>query len=167
MTCSVCGRVLADSATRCASCGARTATAEPRDGFAYTPDAGNAAREPKPDGAFDWYLRSFSKYADFDGRATRSEYWWFILMNVVVSAAILFVGILVKVPWLYLVYSVAALIPSFAVTIRRLHDTGRSGWWWFIGFLPVLGAIILLIFTLQDTEPRTNAYGPNPKEQWS
>lgn len=167
MTCAVCGRILTDGTTRCASCGARAATAEPRESFTYTADPAGAPRELKPDGPFEWYLRSFSKYAEFGGRATRSEYWYFFLMNIAVSAVLAVGGFFVRLPWAYLIYAVAALIPGFAVMVRRLHDTGRSGWWWLISFLPLIGQIVLLVFLAQDTEPSSNSYGPNPKNQWT
>ena len=167
MTCAVCGRILADGATRCASCGARAAVAEPTEPFAYTADTAGSRREPKPDGAFEWYLRAFSKFAELDGRATRSEYWYFFLMNIVVSVGLAVLGDLVRSPWLSGLYVLAALVPSFTVMVRRLHDTGRSGWWWLISFLPLIGGIVLLVFFVQDSDPGPNAYGPNPKTHWT
>lgn len=61
-------------------------------------------------------------------------------------------------------FCLAVLIPSIAVGVRRLHDTGRTGWWLLIGFIPLIGAIVLIVFFVLDSQPGTNAYGPNPKE---
>lgn len=91
----------------------------------------------------------------------------FVLFNILVGAAIGFVFGLIGmqeagmvVSWLY---SLAALLPGLGVFVRRLHDTGRSGWWWLIAFLPVLGAIVLFVFMCLDSQPGENKYGPNPK----
>ena len=109
----------------------------------------------------DWYLAVWKKYAVFDGRARRTEYWTFALVNFVI-------GLLAYIPIPFLlipllVYDIAALIPGLAVAVRRLHDTGRSGWWLLIGLVPLAGAIILLVFYLTDSQPGSNQYGPNPK----
>jgi uncharacterized membrane protein YhaH (DUF805 family) len=61
------------------------------------------------------------------------------------------------------IYTLAILIPSIAVTVRRLHDTGRSGWWWLIGLIPLIGWIVLFVFMVLDSDPETNEYGPSPK----
>ncbi|HEX5436447.1 MAG TPA: DUF805 domain-containing protein [Gemmatimonadaceae bacterium] len=116
-----------------------------------------------------WYLAVLSKYADFSGRSRRMEYWMFALMNIVISIAIAIVMAIAGgrnsvMPGLIMgCYSLFVFIPSIAVAVRRLHDIGRSGWWLFIGFIPLLGGIVLLIFSLQDSEPGPNEYGPNPK----
>ncbi|GAC1476852.1 MAG: DUF805 domain-containing protein [Gemmatimonadaceae bacterium] len=115
------------------------------------------------------YIEVLEKYAQFDGRAQREEYWMFTLVNILVSFAIGLVGLvgLVKGPYginvLAVIYSVALIIPSLAVTIRRLHDTGRTGWWLLVGCVPIIGAIVLIVFAVQDSQPGTNEYGPNPK----
>ncbi|MQF94155.1 MAG: DUF805 domain-containing protein [SAR202 cluster bacterium] len=100
----------------------------------------------------------FSQYFVFEGRARRSEYWWFILLNVI--AGFLFLAIF---PPLYFIYALGTIIPSLAVMVRRLHDTGRSGWWFFFGFVPFLGPIVLLIFMVMDSEFGQNQYSPDPK----
>ena len=94
----------------------------------------------------------FSKYATFSGRARRSEYWWFVLLNFVVG----------MIPVLNFIWGVVALIPSLAVCVRRLHDTGRSGWWLLLALVPVLN-LILIYFYLCDSQPGVNQYGENPK----
>ena len=111
-----------------------------------------------------WYMEVLRKYAEFGGRARRSEYWWFVLINTLASFALLAVDMFVGTGFLYYLYALAVLIPSLAVGVRRLHDTGRSGWWLLIAFIPLIGAIILLVFLFQDSEPGTNQYGPNPKQ---
>jgi uncharacterized membrane protein YhaH (DUF805 family) len=116
-----------------------------------------------------WYLDVLKKYAVFHGRARRKEYWMFVLFNLLISIVL---GILDNVlgtvteagqGLLGLVYSLAVLIPGLAVAVRRLHDTGRSGWWLLIGLIPCLGAIILIVFMVQDSDPGDNEHGPNPK----
>jgi uncharacterized membrane protein YhaH (DUF805 family) len=87
----------------------------------------------------------FSKYADFGGRATRSEYWWFILFIVLVSVATSLVS-----DTLAALFSLATLLPSIAAAARRLHDTNRSGWWQLIVLVPVIGLVILIVFLAQE-----------------
>lgn len=113
-------------------------------------------------------------YAGFSGRARRSEYWWWSLVFTVVLVAWVALGLLVvaasgesdvvssAVGGSYVAVYLALLVPTIAVLVRRLHDVGRSGWWYLIGFVP-LGGIVLLVFTCLDSEPRPNAYGPSPK----
>jgi uncharacterized membrane protein YhaH (DUF805 family) len=118
-----------------------------------------------------WYLLAWQRATEFSGRSRRKEYWYFNLFNgiVVIFIALFAVafsdqGKPAMVPFgLMGVYSVVVFVPSLAVTIRRLHDTGRSGWWYFIAFVPLIGGIVLLIFTVLDSDPDRNEYGPNPK----
>ena len=108
------------------------------------------------------YLEPFTKYADFSGRATRSEYWLFTIINSVILAVLL--GLAAAISWwilaVFAVFYLAVLLPSLAVLVRRLHDTGRSGWWILISFVP-FGGIVLLIFTLMGSGG-PNDYGPEP-----
>jgi len=116
----------------------------------------------------DWYLKCLRDYATFSGRARRTEYWMFFLFNIIVSiffsvidAAMLnFLGFKV---FLESLYSLAVLIPSIAVGVRRLHDTNRTGWWMLLSFVPIIGWIILLVFMVQNSDPEFNDYGANPK----
>ncbi|WP_025273439.1 DUF805 domain-containing protein [Haloglycomyces albus] len=114
----------------------------------------------------NWYLTAWKKYAVFSGRSRRRELWWFILINAIIG---LILSTLAQQTdgWFWSVitwiYGVLIIIPSIAVQVRRLHDTGRTGWWWFIGFIPIVGTIILIVFWLFDSEAGTNRYGPNPK----
>ena len=112
----------------------------------------------------EWYFEVFRKYAEFEGRSRRSEYWMFFLINVVVSIGLgIAEGIVGGGGLLSLLYMLVTIIPSLAVTVRRLHDTGRSGMWMLILFVPLIGLILFLVYTAQDSEAGTNQYGPNPK----
>ena len=119
----------------------------------------------------DWYLDVLkNKYATFSGRARRKEYWMFVLINLVVSVVLALIdGLIGSVSesgmgLLSSVYSIGVLIPSLALSVRRLHDIGRTGWWVLISIIPVIGAVVLLVFMLLDSEPGSNRYGANPKE---
>jgi uncharacterized membrane protein YhaH (DUF805 family) len=111
----------------------------------------------------NWYLEVLKKYVEFDGRARRTEYWMFALVNFIVSLVLAFLLGRVLGGVIPALYSLAVLLPSIAVTIRRLHDTGRTGWWWLIVFVPVIGWIVLLIFMVLDSDAGENQYGPSPK----
>lgn len=113
-----------------------------------------------------WYLEAFRRYAEFSGRSRRRAYWFFVLFNLIVSFVLAGVDAALMGPdsgLLLPLYGLAALIPGIAVSVRRLHDIGRSGWWLLIGLIPLVGAIVLLVFYVQDSQPGDNAYGPNPK----
>lgn len=94
----------------------------------------------------------FGKYATFSGRARRSEYWWFVLANVIIGC----------IPFVNFIWGLAVLIPSLAVGVRRLHDTGRSGWWMLLAVVPVAN-FLLIYFYACDSQPGANQYGENPK----
>jgi uncharacterized membrane protein YhaH (DUF805 family) len=108
------------------------------------------------------------KYADFTGRARRSEYWWFFLFNVLVGAVASVIDSILGTRYgsgtglVQALVQLALLIPGIAVGVRRLHDTGRSGWWLLIGLVPIVGWIVLLVFFLQDSQAE-NQYGESPK----
>lgn len=129
----------------------------------------------------------FRRYATFNGRARRSEFWWFYLFTVIVSMA--FFAVLVSIGLgsgmassdpdtaslggglaftlvnvLSFVVSLALLVPSLAVMWRRLHDTDRSGLWWFIGLIPLIGGIVLIVFWAQDSTRGPNRFGPSPED---
>lgn len=105
----------------------------------------------------------FNKYATFSGRACRSEYWWFSLFNVLVGVVVSAISLAVKMPFLATLLQVLVFLPSLAVGVRRLHDTGKSGWMYLVGFIPVIGAIWLLVLFCTDSQPGANEYGENPK----
>jgi uncharacterized membrane protein YhaH (DUF805 family) len=118
----------------------------------------------------EWYTLVWKRYAEFEGRSRRKEYWMFSLINMLIVLAaelagfvLLFIGIGVIVFPLLILYSLALLIPSLAVSVRRLHDTGKSGWWLLIGLIPLIGGIVLIVFLASDSEPGVNLYGPSPK----
>jgi uncharacterized membrane protein YhaH (DUF805 family) len=118
----------------------------------------------------NWYFEVLKKYAVFEGRARRKEYWFFILFNLLISMALAFVDRLTGyvdpetgVGILSGLYALGVMLPGIAVSVRRLHDTGRSGWWLLITFVPVLGAIVFFYFMVLDSNTETNEYGPFPK----
>ena len=117
----------------------------------------------------NWYFQVLKKYAVFDGRARRKEYWYFVLFNSIIGFVLGLIeslaGIAPEMGYsvLGLIYGLAVLLPGLGVGIRRLHDTGRSGWWLFISLIPLIGAIILLILMATDSQEGTNQYGPSPK----
>lgn len=112
----------------------------------------------------NWYLEVLKKYTVFGGRAHRTEYWMFFLINFLIAFGIFLVeGVLGLAGMLSLLYALAVFLPALAVLVRRLHDTGRSGWWVLVGLVPLVGGIVLLVFACLDSEPGPNAYGANPK----
>lgn len=124
----------------------------------------------------NYYIEVLKKYAVFEGRAQRKEYWMFFLINfllgiviqILVGLAVSFGGsssesIISILGSLWGLYSLAILIPSIAVSIRRLHDTNHSGWWLLINLIPFAGLIVFIIFMATDSQPGENRYGPNPK----
>jgi uncharacterized membrane protein YhaH (DUF805 family) len=118
----------------------------------------------------NWYTTVLKKYAVFTGRARRKEFWMFVLFNVIISFVL---GIVDGVAGLNkngfgvlgAIYTLAVLIPGIAVSIRRLHDTDRSGWMLLLGLIPLVGAIILLVFYIGEGTPGTNRFGPDPKRE--
>ena len=98
----------------------------------------------------------FSKYADFNGRASRSEYWWFVLAEVIV----LIVASLIH-QFVYVIAALGFLLPALAVGARRLHDIGKSGWWLLLGLIPLVN-LVLLYFSVQPSQPESNEYGAPP-----
>lgn len=111
----------------------------------------------------NWYLDVLTKkYAQFTGRARRMEFWMFALVNVLISIGLSIIGWLVGFPYLDGIYGLAVLVPGIAVTVRRLHDTNRSGWWALIAIIPIVGFIVLLVFTVQPGDRGANPYGDDP-----
>jgi uncharacterized membrane protein YhaH (DUF805 family) len=111
-----------------------------------------------------WFIEALKKYAVFSGRARRSEYWYFVLFYALLYAVFLGVGFAIKVPFIVAIVVFGLLLPHWGVSVRRLHDTGRSGWWILLGIIPLVGFIVLLVFFTADSEAGANKYGPNPKE---
>lgn len=106
-----------------------------------------------------------TKYATFSGRARRSEYWFFALAYLIASVVANIIDQMIGTQLFVYILALALLLPSLAVGVRRLHDTGRSGWWILIGLVPIVGFIVLIVFYVQDSQPMTNAYGPSPKHE--
>ena len=129
---------------------------------------------------FEYFKRCITeRYADFSGRSRRAEFWYFVLFATLITMSlyipVLFStinsantgeapgGIAILFMILYTIVALAFLIPNLAAIVRRLHDTGRSGWWYLIVIVPLIGAIVLLIFLVQDSQAGSNRWGPNPK----
>ena len=101
------------------------------------------------------------KYATFEGRARRSEYWWFQLFYLLFALVVVALVLLLRSEWVTLLF-LGLVVPQVAVTVRRLHDTSRSGWWFLISFVPYVGALVLLVLCLLDSAD-SNRFGPSPK----
>ena len=123
----------------------------------------------------DWWKKVVMRnYANFSGRARRSEYWWYTLANALLMipfyalAAYGMVieneGLMLVFTMLYVLIALAMIVPSLAVSCRRLHDINRSGWWYLIGLIPLIGGIILLIWFFTEGTRGSNNYGPDPKD---
>ncbi len=119
----------------------------------------------------NWYLIALKKYAVFSGRSRRKEYWYFYLFYILFIFVLTFIDIMIgtydavaEIGLIGGVFVLFMLIPLLAASVRRLHDTDRSGWWLLINLIPLIGAIVILVFTLQDSKPGENQYGSNPKE---
>ena len=110
----------------------------------------------------------YSKYATFSGRATRSEYWWFVLFLYATILCVVLLGVATGIdkPFLALIgiFVAISFIPIVALRVRRLHDIGKSGWWIFLGLVPYIGEIILFIFSVMGSDGE-NEYGPDPFDE--
>jgi len=116
-----------------------------------------------------WYVEVLRKYATFEGRAHRTEFWMFVLWSLVISLALSIVDYAIGTDGEYIgllsgIYSLAVLLPSLAAGARRLHDTGRTGWWQLLSIIPLLGLIPLIVFWAKEGERGPNEHGPNPWE---
>jgi uncharacterized membrane protein YhaH (DUF805 family) len=115
----------------------------------------------------NWYTAVLKNYAGFSGRARRQEYWMFFLVNFVIGVVFDILTFATGSSFFTIVlaiYGLAVLVPGLAVLVRRLHDTNRSGAWFFIAFVPIVGGIILLVFTCIEGDQGQNQYGPDPKQ---
>jgi len=103
------------------------------------------------------------KYADFNGRASRSEFWWYVLFAIIVAVVLQFVdNVILGFPLLGAIFSLATLIPGIAVSVRRLHDKDKSGWWLLICLVPVVGAVLLIYWYATEGTPGDNQFGTPP-----
>jgi len=107
----------------------------------------------------DWYVATLQKYVEFNGRARRKEYWIFTLVNFVISVILAVLGL----DFISTLFGLAVLLPGLGVSVRRLHDLGKTGWWLLIAFIPLVGLIVLIYFFVQEGDSGSNEYGPNPK----
>ncbi len=123
-------------------------------------------RDGKGETTMSWYLEALKKYADFNGRASRAEFWMFTLISVIIYLFLFLIDIRItpgsNLHVLSTLYTLATFLPSLAVTVRRLHDIGRSGWWMLISVIPIIGWIVYLIWVARDSQPAANQYGSNP-----
>jgi uncharacterized membrane protein YhaH (DUF805 family) len=112
----------------------------------------------------NWYFKAWKKYAVFGGRAGRQEYWYFVLFNILAYILLsIIAGIIGKIgAGMFSLYAIAVFLPGLAASVRRLHDTNRSGWWLLISPIPGVGPILLLVFLTQGSEPVENQYGTIP-----
>ena len=112
----------------------------------------------------NWYTKCFQNYATFEGRARRKEYWMFALFNFIIAFAWGFVeGLLGIGGFISGLYGLVALLPGISVSVRRMHDIGKSGWWLWIGLIPLVGAIVLLVFACTEGTRGPHMYGDDPK----
>ena len=106
----------------------------------------------------DYFIGALKKYADFSGRARRKEYWMFVLICTIINIILAVLGMDI----ISMIFGLAPLVPSISIGARRLHDTGRSGWWQLIYLVPLIGMIVMIVFLVQDSHDE-NDYGVNPK----
>ena len=118
----------------------------------------------------DWFIKALKQYADFKGRARRKEYWMFYLFYMIYSIPIMIIDLIIgyqigsfEISPVSILFSLAMFVPSLAVTVRRLHDVGKSGAMILIGIIPIIGTIYLLVLLATEGESGYNNYGPNPK----
>ena len=104
----------------------------------------------------------FKKSVVWEGRASRAEFWWFYLAQILIIFAAAIIDQIIGTGFLYIIAVIVVILPSIAVLVRRLHDTDRTGWWFWIYLLPVIGLIVILVFTLTGGDEGDNKYGPNP-----
>lgn len=169
MYCKRCDKEYSDLKEQCPFCGAFNIN------FSYE---GSSAVENF--NLISAYKSLFKKYIQFNGRSRRSEYWYGYLANVIivfvwsllvcffmaiaiVAESISFLEVAVVMYLVMGLYSFVIIIPSLSIIVRRLHDTGKSGWMILLGLIPFAGVIIIFVFMLLDSQPGTNQYGPNPK----
>ncbi|MGE5453335.1 MAG: DUF805 domain-containing protein [Acidobacteriota bacterium] len=120
----------------------------------------------------NWFIKAMKQYADFKGRAQRAEYWYFSLFYILIYIAALFIDELLGTQsrhkggtGLFALLTVVALfMPALAVSARRMHDIGKSGWWLLISLIPIVGSLMFIAFAVRDSQPGGNRFGPNPKQ---
>ena len=118
----------------------------------------------------EWYLKVLKNYVGFSGRARRKEYWLFVLFNIIFAVVAMILDNMLGLASkeygygpIYGLYALAVFLPGLAVSVRRLHDIGKSGWWLLIALIPIVGAIMLIIWDVREGERGDNRFGPDPK----
>lgn len=123
-----------------------------------------------------WYISVLKNYAKFSGRARRSEYWYFVVFNVLFAILAMIIdnflgttieigyGVALPYGYVYIAYILAVFIPGIAVAVRRLHDVGKSGWMLLVSLIPLIGVIWLLVLMFTDSQLSSNKWGDNPKQ---
>lgn len=165
--CSSCGAPVTPGSKFCVQCGAALTAATQLE----TKEASSQTSRGERQGySVNWYFEVLKKYAVFDGRARRKEYWYFVLFNSLVHIMLVIIDVVMGtftvkggLGLLSGIFFFAVLLPSIAVSVRRLHDTNRSGWFLLIGLIPLIGGIVLLLFMAEDGQQGENQYGSNPK----
>jgi uncharacterized membrane protein YhaH (DUF805 family) len=104
----------------------------------------------------------FSKYVTFSGRASRSEYWYWVLFTVVATVVLTIIDLILSFGALQAIFALATFLPGLAIMFRRLHDIDRSAWWWLILFVPLVGAILLIVWLCKGGTHGPNRFGPAP-----
>lgn len=157
MNCSVCGAEPDEGAQFCGVCGTRL----------ETNDSLYGAIQPGADQPMVGFTQAislgFSNYINFQGRATRAEYWWWTLFAVISDVVLGFIGAALGIGFLQGLFSLAILIPGLAVGARRLHDIGKSGWWQLLWFAIVVGWIILWVWAFRQGNQGQNQHGFDPR----
>ena len=118
----------------------------------------------------NWFLACFRKYATFSGRAGRPEFWFFVLFVTLITVGLAVIDVMLGIAaggagLLSGIFTLLVIVPSIAVTVRRLHDTGRSGWWWLVNLIPLVGPIIAIVFCASRGELQANRFGAPPSAQ--
>lgn len=162
MQCPFCKNEVPDKAVKCRYCQALL-----KD-YPQDPPRDKVEGPPAQLSPLGWFFYVFKQYAVFSGRAQRAQYWYFTLFSILAEIALEICDQALGTSNEHLslfssLFSLAVLLPSLGVTVRRLHDIGRSGWWVLILLIPILGALVLLVFMVLDSQPGDNRYGPNPK----
>ncbi len=114
-----------------------------------------------------WYKQAIRNYFNFSGRARRTEYWMFLLCNAIITYILSIVDIFIGFEFFSGLYSLFILIPTFSIEFRRLHDIDKSAWWLLISLIPVIGGLVLFVFSVMPGTIGTNRYGDDPKDIYS
>lgn len=118
----------------------------------------------------EWFMKALRQYAVFTGRARRKEYWFFVLFYILIAIGLGFIDSVLglgseEFGLLSGLFGLAMILPALGVAVRRMHDTGRSGWWVLVSLIPFVGWLIFIWFATRDGEPGPNDYGPDPKAE--